>query len=117
MTRVAPELAVDDLAASLSHYEDSLGFRMVMMMPEGDHAIVERDDIALHLYRDDRRAQAQSIHVFVNGLDQLFAELAQKGARVTHGIARKPWGNREFRIADPSGNTIKFTEPVAELEG
>jgi len=25
---------------------------------------------------------------------------------------RKPWGNRDFRVKDDSGNELKFTEPM-----
>jgi hypothetical protein len=26
---------------------------------------------------------------------------------------RKPWGSRDFRVNDHSGNEIKFTEPLS----
>jgi uncharacterized glyoxalase superfamily protein PhnB len=47
-------------------------------------------------------------------LDELHDELRQRGAHVAEGITRKPWGNRDFRVNDYSGNQIKFTEPLVE---
>ena len=111
LTRVAPELPVDKIGEALDHYERCLGFEVAATTPRGDYAIVERDDIAIHLFeRGSRRHSPASIHVFTNGLDELYAELVKRGARVTQDIVRQPWGNRDFRVLDLSGNTIKFTE-------
>jgi uncharacterized glyoxalase superfamily protein PhnB len=114
LTRVAPELPVTDMAQALQHYQSQLGFEVVMTLPAGDYAIVERDGVALHLYEDvSGKSAPGSIHIFANGLDDLEAELQNRGARVTQTIVRQPWGNRDFRVVDPSGNAIKFTEPLA----
>jgi uncharacterized glyoxalase superfamily protein PhnB len=113
LTRVAPELSVDDVAESLRYYEAQLGFRLVMTMPAGDYAVVQRDGVALHLFASAPPARSPgSVHIFVAGLDELHAELQRRGARITQAIVRQPWGNRDFRALDPSGNVIKFTEPL-----
>jgi uncharacterized glyoxalase superfamily protein PhnB len=86
-------------------------------MPEGDYAVVERDDVALHLFEDTAKSLSPvSLHIFTRGLDELYAELEKRGAQVSHRIARRPWGTRDFRITDLSGNEIKFTEPAVEEE-
>lgn len=86
-----------------------------MTMPEGDYAIVERDEVVLHLFQDGARTLSPaSFHIFVTGLDELFSEFESRRANVPQGIVRKPWGNRDSRIADPSGNELKFTEPTGE---
>ena len=88
---------------------------LVMQMPSGDYAIVERDDVAIHLFQDDARpCSPVGIHIFTSGLTALHAELEQRGANVSQGIVQKPWGNRDFRVNDTSGNELKFTEPLAE---
>ena len=115
LTRVAPELPVQNLASALQYYSNQLGFEVTTVLPGGDYAIVERDDVALHLFEAQLGAHSPvAIHTFAWGLDELHAELASRGARVAQGIVRQPWGNREFRVIDPSGNTIKFTEPAEE---
>jgi uncharacterized glyoxalase superfamily protein PhnB len=55
-----------------------------------------------------------AVHIFADGLEQLFRELKDRGAQVSQTIVRQPWGNREFRITDPSGNEMKFTESLPE---
>jgi uncharacterized glyoxalase superfamily protein PhnB len=115
LSRIAPEIPVSDLRGSIEYYEQKLGFRLVMEMPDGDYAIVERDDITIHLYRDDMGSHSPvGIHIFTQELEELHAELQQRGARVSQGIVRKPWGNRDFRVNDQSGNEIKFIEPLRE---
>jgi len=110
LTKVAPELPVPDLAAALEYYTGRLGFEVATIMPGRAYAIVERDDVSLHLFVAPSEPAAVSIHVFASDLDALFGELESRGALVTQEIVRRPWGNREFRVADPAGNTIKFTE-------
>ena len=115
LTRVAPELPVQNLASALEYYSDRLGFEVASVLPARDYAIVERDDVALHLFEAQAGAHSPvAIHTFASGLEELHAELATRGAHVAQGIVRQPWGNREFRVTDPSGNTIKFTETAAE---
>jgi uncharacterized glyoxalase superfamily protein PhnB len=115
LTRIAPELPVSNLRGALEHYEQKLGFRVTMEMPEGDYAIVERGDIAIHLFQDETRSHSPvGIHIFTTGLDSLYAEFQQRGAHLSQGIVRKPWGNRDFRLKDEFGNQIKFTEPLTE---
>lgn len=112
LSRIAPELPVSNLQASLTYYEQKLGFRVAMELPERDYAIVERDDIAVHLFQDDTHGHSSvGLHIFTNDLDALHDELLHRGASVTQPIERKPWGNRDFRVEDNSGNVIKFTEP------
>jgi predicted enzyme related to lactoylglutathione lyase len=115
LSRIAPEIPVSDLRGSIEYYEQKLGFRLVLEMPDGDYAIVERDDIAIHLFHDESRPHSPvGMHIFTQQLDELQAELQQRGARLSQKIMRKPWGNRDFRVNDSSGNEIKFTEPLSE---
>jgi uncharacterized glyoxalase superfamily protein PhnB len=112
LSRIAPEIPVSNLQGSIEYYEQKLGFRVVMQMPAGDYAIVERDGIAIHLFQDNTRSHSPvGIHIFTHQLDELHAELQQRGARLSQEIMCKPWGNRDFRVNDYSGNEIKFTEP------
>ena len=55
LCRIAPEIPVSNLQESIEYYERQLGFRVVMEMPAGEYAIVERDEIAIHLFRDAAR--------------------------------------------------------------
>lgn len=112
LTRIAPELPSANVDESVVYYERKLGFAVVTRLPENEYAIVERDGVAIHLFRN-RAANpaAVAIHIFTSDLDELFAELQSSGATITQKIERKPWGNRDFRVRDEFGNELKFTEP------
>jgi uncharacterized glyoxalase superfamily protein PhnB len=117
LSRIAPEVPVANLRVAIDEYEQKLGFRVAMLMPAGDYAIVERDEVAIHLFQDDGKIHAPvGIHIFVDQLDELYTELAGRGARISQPIERKPWGNRDFRVTDGSGNLVKFTEPSSDDE-
>ena len=117
LARVAPELPVSDLSSALEYYEQKLGFRVAMRMPSDDYAIVERDDVAIHLFHASPGTYSPvAIHIFTQDLPSLHAELERRGARVSQQIAQKPWGNRDFRVKDDSGNELKFTEPLTDAE-
>ncbi len=117
LTRVAPELPVANLQKALAYFEQNLGFRVAMQMPDGDYAIVERDGVAIHLFQDGSGKHSPAgIHIFTPDLEALFAEFQQSGAHLSQGIVRKPWGNRDFRVRDEFGNEIKFTEPLQGSE-
>jgi uncharacterized glyoxalase superfamily protein PhnB len=117
LTRIAPELPVANLKDSLVFYEQKLGFRPGMQMSNGEYAIVERDEVAIHLFQDETREHSPvGIHLFTPILDALCAEFKQRGASLSQEIERKPWGNREFRLKDEFGNELKFTEPLADDE-
>jgi len=113
LLRIAPEIPVSEMRGSIEYYEQTLGFQVAMEMPDGNYAVLERDDIAIHLFRDDSGSRSPiGIHIFTQNLDELHSELVQRRAPIAQAIERKPWGNRDFRIHDPSGNEIKFTEPL-----
>lgn len=114
LARIAPELPASNIENAVHYYERKLGFEVVTWMPEIEYAIVERDGVAIHLFADHARRSAIGVHIFTPDLEQLFAELRQKGAEITQAIEQKPWGNREFRVRDDFGNELKFTEPLAE---
>jgi len=115
LLRIAPELPAINLKTALAYYEHKLGFRVAMITPAGDYAIVERDGIAIHLFQDASRKQSPvGIHLFTNELEGLRDDLIERGARLSQDILRKPWGNRDFRVRDDFGNELKFTEPGAE---
>jgi uncharacterized glyoxalase superfamily protein PhnB len=113
LARIAPELPAANIEDAVQYYERKLGFEVAMRMPGSEYAIVERDGVAIHLFAEDASRSAVGIHIFTAGLDQLFAEVSERGAQITQPIEKKPWGNREFRVRDEFGNELKFTEPLA----
>ena len=111
LLRIAPEVPVSNLREAIEYYGQQLGFAVAMEMPDGDYAVVERDGVAIHLFQSNDPVQAPiGVHIFTRGLDELYKEFQSRGVTITQAIVRKPWGNRDFRVSDPSGNVLKFTE-------
>lgn len=111
LSQIAPELPVANLSEAIEYYKVKLGFELIMQTDGGDYAVVERDDVAIHLFHDDARTYPPAgVHIFTHELDELHSELQKRGAALSQDIVLKPWGNRDFRVKDPSGNDIKFTE-------
>ena len=118
LSRIAPELPATDLQQSIGYYEQALGFRLASDFPPGDYAILERDGVAIHLFHDVPGHQSPvAIHVFADGLDELQAEFLERGARLSQQITLKPWGTRDLRVRDPSGNELKFAESASGTTG
>ena len=115
LSRIAPELPAANLKAALAFYEHKLGFQVAVEMPGGEYAIVERDGVAIHLFRDANRTHSPAgIQIFTDELEGLRDDFLERGARLFQDIVRKPWGNRDFRLRDEFGNELKFTEPGTE---
>ncbi|HEY3626130.1 MAG TPA: VOC family protein [Terracidiphilus sp.] len=115
LLRIAPELPTLNLKSALAFYEHKMGFRVAMLTPGDEYAIVERDGIAIHLFQDGLRKHSPvGIHIFTNELEGLRDDFIERGARLWQDIMRKPWGNRDFRVHDDFGNELKFTEPISE---
>ena len=106
---VAPEIPVSSVDVATRWYEEKLGFRTTMTMSHGDYAIVERDGAALHLFVGGEAAPV-SLHIFVDAIEALAEELKGRGATIAQPLTRQSWGARDFRLFDPFGNTLKFTE-------
>jgi len=58
---------------------------------------------------DTPRGYGVEVVVAVHDLDALYAR-AQIAGCVVRDLGRRPWGLRDFRIADPFGYYIRFTE-------
>jgi uncharacterized glyoxalase superfamily protein PhnB len=115
LTRVAPELPTANLQKALAYFEQKLGFRVAMQMPDRGYAIIERDGVAIHFFQDGAAEHSPvGIHIFTPDLEALYTEFQQSGVNFSQGILRKPWGNRDFRVRDEFGNEIKFTERLAD---
>jgi uncharacterized glyoxalase superfamily protein PhnB len=118
LKRVSPTLRVADMRRALSFYEASLGFRYTFKLedelhPEIPYAIVERDEVELHLQLNPKAAGLSSCYVFLDeGADALHAEFQQAGVRVTRPIEDSNYGARDFTIADADGNTLTFGAPI-----
>ena len=116
-----PILPSRDLVETRAFYE-RLGFTVVGWWPQefGGYAILVRGDLTMHFFFFREISPDQNYgqcYWRVVDPDALYSEIstvdlsAWPTSRVT-SIEDKPWGTREFAVADPSGNLIRIGAPV-----
>lgn len=96
-----PVLPALDLTATVSFYEQRLGFQRVFLYD--DYASVERSGIQIHFWLcDDRRIPENSgCRITVSGIETLYAEYERQGTIHPKGtLSLRPWGLREFVVLD-----------------
>lgn len=108
--QLVTEIFVRDIAKSTAFYR-RLGFELVR--DDGD--FVELAWEGHRLFLDERAdmgpvpdATQANVRVMVPDVDRYWALAAEMGARVLAPIADKPYGLRDFAIADPDGFAVRF---------
>ena len=113
VTKVIPVLAVRDLGEALRYYGEVLGFTEAWTFGEPAHrAGVTLDAIELQLDAAGLGAPPgqSTVYCHMTGIDTYFAECRRRGATFWRELAPRPWGVRDFQVADPSGNKLGFAE-------
>jgi uncharacterized glyoxalase superfamily protein PhnB len=105
-----PILSVIDLSAALDYYERVLGFSVGWQWGDPPHlASVCRDRVELNLSQSTETMTGISkVYVQMSEVEQYYGELVASGARVAVPLAERPYGMKDFRIVDPSGNELSF---------
>jgi catechol 2,3-dioxygenase-like lactoylglutathione lyase family enzyme len=129
LLQTIPAMPVRDAAAASAFYRDRLGFEV--LHHDGGFAVVCRDEAVVHLWEagDESWRKCESLEqpvhsgaesfiagtascrIRVEGVDDLFAELAPKD--VLHpvskgGVEDTDFGSREFATLDLDGNLVTF---------
>ena len=112
---VSPVLAVRDLEADVAHYVERLGFAESWRW--GDPPIragVTRDGLEIQLVSDGRFSPEGSSRVYfkLRGVDAYYETCVERGADIVMPLDDRPFGVRDFRVADASGNILGFSEPL-----
>jgi len=113
---VSPILSVSDLAKSIDFYRDALGFDLAWSSGEPpDIAAVCRDNVEIMLTQRPGAKPAGAAHVYlgVSGIDDCYAALVDAGVTIVVPIDDRPYGMRDFRMADPSGNELSIGQAIA----
>ena len=121
------ELHVPDHNIALDFY-GKLGFKKVWHRSEGnagDYLVMEKDGTILNFWpgneavwsqsyfkrfpRDTKRGYGVEIVVPVDDIDAYYEKVKQF-ANVVDKLKLRPWGVKDFRIEDPFGFYLRFTE-------
>lgn len=114
---ISPILSVNDLAESMDFYRDSLGFELAWSWGDPpDIAAVCRDGVEITLTRRPGAKPAGAAHIYlgVSRVDDYHASLVEAGVPIVVPIGDRPYGMRDFRIADPSGNELSIGQAIAD---
>lgn len=117
---VSPILSVHDLAQSIDFYRRALGFELAWSWGEPpDIAAICRDSVEITLTQRAGSKPAGGAHIYlgVSDIDRCYASLVDAGVRIVVPIADRPYGMRDFRMADPSGNELSIGQVIAAASG
>lgn len=110
-------LAVQNLAVSVTHYQEKLGFTTDWAY-DGWHQLRRgKFVVMLGECTDDRSAFETRNHSYfayvqVEGVDDLYHELVGRGAEIHYPLGSKPWGMREFGVITVDGHRIMFGQEL-----
>lgn len=111
-------LAVRDLASSTAYYREVLGFGSDPIEAPG-WSFLSRDGVQLMLGECPDEVDAVEtgnhswfLHVMVEGVDELHAEVMGRGGRIVVPLGDRLHGHREFVVETPDGHRILFGEPI-----
>jgi len=107
-----PILPVSDLAEALDYYQRVLGFKVEWQWGAPPYlASVCRDQVEVNLSLSSQPTPAASkVYFQVASVDAYYSTVTQAGAKVAVPLGDRPYGMRDFRIVDPSGNELSFGE-------
>jgi len=108
-----PILPVTDMDASVAFYV-AAGFEVRQY--DGGYAFVSVDDESVFdLDRVDKAVSAATngagCYLIVEDVDEWHQRLSDVPLPVTT-LEDRPWGMREFSLADPNGNSLRFGQPT-----
>lgn len=118
-TGATPILTVDNVGASLEHYEKVLGFAVSWQWSDDQEfeggrptfACVCRGDVSLFLAEQCQGNPGSWISLFLASLedvDAMHEEFVASGAKIVEPPTDCPWGMREMLVEDLDGNTFRI---------
>lgn len=117
MAGAATVFVVSDIAVSLAYYRDVLGFEVTFEYGQPpSYACLCRDEVGLHLLAaagTKRLAGQGGLCIFVRDVDQIYAEVSARGARLLNRPEDRDYGMRDFDVVDADGNQLTFGMGVA----
>jgi catechol 2,3-dioxygenase-like lactoylglutathione lyase family enzyme len=110
---VTPILRVRDLAASIDHYVNVLGFKLDWG-ERGLFASVSRGRCTIYLCEGDQGNPGTWVWVGVGNVEVLFEDYRSRGAKIRQGPTNHAWA-LEMQVEDPDGHVLRFgSEPKAD---
>ena len=113
VTKLFPVFAVRDLQEAIDYYCRSLGFALgwTWGLPP-TRAGVSLNEIEIQLDAADMGAPPgpSVVYCHMTGVDEYYIACRERGANIAMELEGRPWGMKDFRTVDPSGNRVGFGE-------
>ena len=125
--RITPYLLYEDVAAAVDWLGKSFGFRERLRFSGEDgvvsHAEMDLGDGVIMMgypgsdYRNPRRlgGKTQLVHVYVDDVDQHFAQARGAGATIIAELEDQSYGDRRYIAEDPEGHQWTFSQHVRDV--
>jgi PhnB protein len=125
--RITPYLLYEDVAAAVDWLGKSFGFRERLRFSGEDgvvsHAEMDLGDGVIMMgfpgsdYRNPRRlgGKTQLVHVYVDDVDQHFAQAKGAGATIIAELEDQSYGDRRYIAEDPEGHQWTFSQHVRDV--
>ena len=118
---IQPFIKCSQIKESLAFYTETLDFK-VRQAPDPDpesfmsmYAFLEREGSFVHLSEHSGDGVFGSVvYVKVEGIEELYDKFVSNGLKaqdkggLTMKLVTQTWGMKEFAVADPDGNRIRF---------
>jgi len=108
MSPPVPELPVADVERAQEHYRDALGFEIGWLYPDKGIGAVSRGNVVIFFRRRTPPFEPAVHWIFADDIDASYRELMSSGANIVEPLETKPWGLRQFTVADVDGNRFYF---------
>jgi len=118
LVSISPIFSVDDVPQALAFYRDVLGFEIGWTWGEPPtYGNLCRNRVELNLGRpvEGESLSPSGAYVALTPIDEYYESIVARGAKVTVPIGDRPYGMRDFTVADVSGNKLSFGEPLSVL--
>lgn len=139
LNKLTPNFAVQDIRKTVSYYQNLLGFKLLMAVPEDKssidseldenktyiYAMMGRDEVDVQFQRldsigedipplkDVEQGASVSFYMGVEDIDQLYQDIRSK-VDVVVDLKTTWYGMKEFYIRDCNGYILAFAENDAE---
>ena len=111
-----PMMHTRDLQGSIAFYRDTLGFGVDATWPlDGEPTWAALSHGAAHFMittADTEPALTGRLYFYPHDVDEYFADVSSRGARVIRGPETMEYGMYEFSLEDPNGYLLSFGQPA-----
>lgn len=110
-------LAVKNLAVSAGYFKDKLGFDLDFVAPGWEFLSFGAFKVMLGecvdaLWARETGDHSYFAHCLVENVDEVYAELKERGADLMSSPEDKSWGLREFGAITPDGHRITYGQVI-----